>query len=110
MPCSSKRCTAGACRGLRPSWAALSERHAISPCDRARACARNTRSLHARAYAEHLLGRLFTHAGNFGLQPPRLLLATVGLKRSDLREHDDVLSVDAAVRAADRSQVVVAAL
>lgn len=56
------------------------------------------------------LGRLFTHAGDFGLQPPRLLLATVGLKRSDLREHDDVLSVDAAIRAADRSQVVVEAL
>ena len=63
----------------------------------------------ARASAEHL-GRLFTHAGDFGLQPSRLLLATVGLKRSDLREHDDVLSVDAAVRAADSSQVVVEAL
>jgi hypothetical protein len=63
----------------------------------------------ARAYAEHL-GRLFTHAEDFGLRPSRLLLATVGLRRGDLRGHDDVLSVEAAERAADRSQVVVEAL
>lgn len=63
----------------------------------------------ARAYAEHL-GRLFTHAEDFGLKPSRLLLATVGLRRADLRGHDDVLSVEAAVRAADRSRVQVEAL
>jgi hypothetical protein len=63
----------------------------------------------ARAYAEHL-GRLFLHADDFGLAPSRLLLATVGLRRSDLRGHDDVLSVEAAERSADRSQVVVQAL
>ena len=63
----------------------------------------------SRAYAEHL-GRLFMHAGDFGLRPSRLLLATVGLRRTDLEGHDDVLSVAAAERAADRSQVVVEAL
>jgi len=63
----------------------------------------------ARAYAEHL-GRLFVNAGDFGLRPSRALLATVGLRRSDLRGSDDVLSVAAAERAADRSQVVVEAL
>ncbi len=63
----------------------------------------------ARAYAEHL-GRLFVHAGDFGLVPSRALLATVGLRRSDLRGHDDLLSEQAAERAADRSQVVVEAL
>lgn len=63
----------------------------------------------ARAYAEHL-GRLFVHAEDFGLRPSRVLLATVGLRRSDLAGHDDVLSVAAAERAADRAQVVVEAL
>ncbi len=63
----------------------------------------------ARAYAEHL-GRLFTHAEDFGLKPSRALLATVGLRRSDLLGEDDVLSVQAAERNADRSQVVVSAL
>ncbi len=63
----------------------------------------------ARAYAEHL-GRLFTHAEDFGLRPSRALLATVGLRRSDLLGEDDVLSVQAAERASDRSQVVVSAL
>jgi hypothetical protein len=63
----------------------------------------------ARAYAEHL-GRLFFHADDFGLTPSRLLLATVGLRRADLRGHDDVLSAEAAEKAADRSQVVVEAL
>ena len=63
----------------------------------------------ARAYAEHL-GRLFLHAEDFGLRPSRLLLATVGLRRSDLRGHDDVLSIEAAERSADRSRVVVEAL
>ena len=63
----------------------------------------------ARAYAEHL-GRLFVHADDFGLKPSRLLLATVGLRRRDLRGHDDVLSVEAAVRAADRTHVAVEAL
>jgi hypothetical protein len=63
----------------------------------------------ARAYAEHL-GRLFVHADDFGLRPSRLLLATVGLRRSDLTGRDDVLSVEAAERSADRAQVVVEAL
>ncbi|MBS2012993.1 MAG: ferritin-like domain-containing protein [Deltaproteobacteria bacterium] len=63
----------------------------------------------SRAYAEHL-GRLFLHADDFGLRPSRMLLATVGLRRADLRGHDDVLSVDAAERAADRTKVVVDAL
>ena len=63
----------------------------------------------ARAYAEHL-GRLFVHAEDFGLKPSRLLLATVGLRRRDLQGHDDVLSVEAAERAADRTQVAVVAL
>lgn len=63
----------------------------------------------ARAYAEHL-GRLFTHASDFELTPSRALLATVGLRRSDLRDHDDLLSVEAAERAADRSKVVVESL
>ena len=63
----------------------------------------------ARAYAEHL-GRLFMHAEDFGLKPSRALLATVGLRRSDLMGEDDVLSVQAAERAADRTQVVVSAL
>lgn len=63
----------------------------------------------ARAYAEHL-GRLFVHAHDFGLMPSRALLALVGLKRDDLRDHDDVLSVDAAIRSADRTRVVVEAL
>ena len=60
----------------------------------------------AKAYAEHL-GRIFVHADDLGFVPSRALLATVGLRRSDLRGHDDVLSADAAERAADRSNVVV---
>ena len=63
----------------------------------------------ARAYAEHL-GRLFLHADDLGFTPSRALLATVGLRRGDLQGHDDVLSVEAAEKAADRSQVVVEAL
>jgi hypothetical protein len=63
----------------------------------------------SRAYAEHL-GRLFVHADDLGFTPSRALLMTVGLRRRDLRGHDDVLSVEAAERAADRSRVVVEAL
>lgn len=63
----------------------------------------------ARAYAEHL-GKLFVNAADFGLTPSRLLLATVGLRRADLRHGDDLLSADAAERAADRTRVVVEAL
>jgi hypothetical protein len=63
----------------------------------------------ARAYAEHL-GRLFVHADDLGFTPSRALLATVGLRRADLLGHDDVLSVEAAERAADRTRVVVEAL
>jgi hypothetical protein len=63
----------------------------------------------ARAYAEHL-GRLFVHADDLGFTPSRALLATVGLRRRDLKGHADVLSVEAAEHAADRSRVVVEAL
>ncbi len=63
----------------------------------------------ARAYAEHL-GRLFVHAEDLGFTPSRALLATVGLRRSDLAGYEDLTSVAAAERAADRSRVVVDAL
>ena len=63
----------------------------------------------ARAYAEHL-GRLFMTTEDFGLKPSRVLLATVGLRRADLRGGEDLLSVEAAERSADRAQVVVEAL
>ena len=63
----------------------------------------------ARAYAEHL-GKLFVHADDLGFRPSRLLLATVGLRPKDLAIADDVTSVAAAERAADRTQVVVEAL
>jgi hypothetical protein len=39
-----------------------------------------------------------------------VLLATVGLRPEDLATADDVTSVEAAERAADRTQVVVEAL
>jgi hypothetical protein len=63
----------------------------------------------ARAYAEHL-GRLFVHAEDLGFSPSRVLLASVGLQKKDLYEGEDVLSVDAALRSADRSKVVVTSL
>jgi hypothetical protein len=63
----------------------------------------------SRAYAEHL-GRLFTNADDLGFKPSRALLATVGLRRGDLRGHDDLTSAAAAERAADRSRVLVDAL
>lgn len=63
----------------------------------------------ARAYAEQL-GKLFVHADDLGFKPSRALLATVGLRRRDLARGGDVLSAEAAERAADRSQVVVEAL
>jgi len=63
----------------------------------------------ARAYAEHL-GKLFAHAEDLGFRPSRLLLATVGLRRADLAEADDLTSVAAAERAADRARVVVESL
>jgi hypothetical protein len=63
----------------------------------------------ARAYAEHL-GRLFVHSEDLGFSPSRVLLASVGLQKKDLYEGEDVLSVDAALKSADRSQVVVTAL
>ena len=50
------------------------------------------------------------HAGDLGFRPSRILLATVGLRRGDLALADDVTSVAAAERAADRTQVVVDAL
>jgi hypothetical protein len=63
----------------------------------------------SRAYAEHL-GKLFVHADDLGFTPSRLLLGTVGLTRSDLADATDLVSVDAAERAADRRNVVVEAL
>ena len=63
----------------------------------------------ARAYAEHL-GRLFVHADDLGFSPSRVLLASVGLTTKDLRDGEDVLSVDAALRSADRERVQVTAL
>jgi hypothetical protein len=63
----------------------------------------------SRAYAEHL-GRLFTHADDLGFTPSRALLATVGLRRSDLQGHADLISIEAAEKAADRRNVVVEAL
>jgi hypothetical protein len=63
----------------------------------------------SRAYAEHL-GRLFTNADDLGFKPSRALLATVGLRRGDLRGPDDLTSAAAAERAADRSVVIVDAL
>lgn len=63
----------------------------------------------ARSYAEQL-GRLFENAEDFEMKPSRVLLATVGLRRKDLRGHDDAISADVAERSADRSRVVVTAL
>lgn len=63
----------------------------------------------ARAYAEHL-GRLFVHSDDLGFSPSRVLLASVGLQKKDLYEGEDVLSVDAALKSADRSKVVVTSL
>ena len=63
----------------------------------------------ARAYAEHL-GKLFVHADDLGFRPSRILLATVGLRPDDLAVADDLTSVAAAERAADRTQVIVEAL
>jgi len=60
----------------------------------------------ARAYAEQL-GRLFVSAPDLGMVPSRALLATVGLKRSDLAGGDDILSPDAGERAANREGVSV---
>jgi len=63
----------------------------------------------ARAYTEQL-GRLFVHADDLGFEPSRALLYAFGLRRRDLEGHDDLISAEAAERAADRSQVVVEAL
>jgi hypothetical protein len=63
----------------------------------------------SRAYTEQL-GRLFVHADDLGFVPSRLLLYLVGLTRADLEGHDDVISVEAAERAADRKNVTVEAL
>ena len=63
----------------------------------------------ARAYAEHL-GRLFVDADDLGFTPSAALLATVGLRRADLRGHASLLTAEAAERAADRSRITVEAL
>jgi hypothetical protein len=63
----------------------------------------------ARAYAEHL-GRLFSHEDDLGFVPSRALLLTMGLRRRDLAGHPDLLSAEAAERAAVRADVIVEAL
>lgn len=65
----------------------------------------------SRAYAEQL-ARLFVAEPDLGLEPPRVLLALLGISASKLRRGDGALSasVEAAERAADRDQVVVKAL
>jgi hypothetical protein len=63
----------------------------------------------ARAYTEQL-GRLFVHADDLGFEPSRALLMAFGLRRHDLEGHDDVISIEAAERAADRKNVIVEAL
>ena len=107
-----ERTEPGALRRLRPLY------HLLTAALMASAAASRRRAKRfdnipfptlARAYAEHL-GRLFTNAADFELTPSRALLATVGLRRSDLRGHEDLMSAEAAVRAADRSRVVVEAL
>jgi hypothetical protein len=107
-----ERAPAGSLRRLRPLY------HLLTATLMASAAASRRRAklfdhipfrTLARAYAEHL-GRLFTYEGDLGFTPSRALLATMGLRRKDLRGHADILSVEAAVKAADRSQVVVEAL
>ena len=99
-------------RRLRPLY------HGLTATLMASAAASRRRARHfdhipfrtlARAYAEHL-GRLFVHADDLGFQPSRALLATMGLRRRDLEGHADLISVEAAERAADRTNVVVEAL
>jgi hypothetical protein len=63
----------------------------------------------ARAYTEQL-GRLFVHQDDLGFEPSRALLLAFGLRRRDLEGHDDMISVEAAERAADRRNVIVEAL
>ncbi len=63
----------------------------------------------ARAYTEQL-GRLFVHADDLGFVPSRALLFAFGLRMRDLTGQGDLISAEAAERAADRSQVVVEAL
>jgi hypothetical protein len=65
----------------------------------------------ATAYAEHL-GRLFLHEQDLALMPSALLLRAFGLRRDELAASENLsaVSVEAAERAADRSQVAVTAL
>jgi hypothetical protein len=63
----------------------------------------------ARAYTEQL-GRLFVNADDLGFVPSRALLLAFGLRRRDLEGQDDIISIEAAERAADRSKVTVEAL
>ena len=63
----------------------------------------------SRAYLEQL-GRLFVHADDLGFVPSRALLLAFGVRRGDLDGHDDVISVEAAERAADRKNVTVEAM
>jgi len=63
----------------------------------------------AGAYTQQL-GRLFVHADDLGFEPSRALLFAFGLRRSDLDGYDDLISADAAEKAADRKNVVVEAL
>jgi hypothetical protein len=107
-----ERAEPGARRRLRPLY------HGLTATLMASAAASRRRAKHfdripfrtlARAYAEHL-GRIFAHEEDFGFQPSRALLATVGLRRKDLEGHPDLVSPEAAERAADRARVIVDAL
>jgi hypothetical protein len=50
------------------------------------------------------------NADDLGFEPSPALLYAFGLRRRDLEGYDDVTSVEAAERAADRNRVVVEAL
>jgi hypothetical protein len=64
----------------------------------------------ARGYAEQL-ARLFIHEPELGLEPPRLLLALLGLRRDDLaRKGAPITLADGADRAVNREDVIVEAL
>jgi hypothetical protein len=65
----------------------------------------------ARAYATYL-GRLFNRETDLGLEPPRLLLALLGVNQRELDKEDALssTSVEAAERAAERQHVQVTAL
>ena len=107
-----ERAPAGSLKRLRPLYHGLTAAlmaSAYASRRRAKTFDNITFPTLARAYAEHL-GRLFTHADDFGFKPSRALLGTVGLTRKDLLGHADLTSAAAAEKAADRSRVIVDAL